>query len=71
MSKEQLDQAIALGFTTQSELKAFEFGIICADTKKTEENIKAMQNEIDDNIEFLTNPDWKPTSVTHYTNRNT
>ena len=69
MTKETLDKAIALGFTTQEELKIFEFGYLngCKDT--LDEAISDVKKSVGDELDFLTDPEWNPTSVTMHTNK--
>ena len=71
MTAKQLQTAIDLGFTTQKELKAFEFGIMAAETEAAEKHIKEMQEEktvMEDQLSWL-NPEWQPRTVHMHTNR--
>lgn len=62
MKKAVLDEALSLGFTTQAELKSFEYGYMSGEKHQLEKNLAELQNksvqQIDD-IGWLRN-DWQP-----------
>jgi len=63
MTKTLLDQAIALGMTTQEELKAFELGYVVGERDTLQRKFEEAK-EMLDTPAFL-EPDFEPASVTY------